>query len=222
MIQLPSRQNKEWRELVTGQLDLELTNFFLNMKIKQIRNQIEEGALFTNNAVDEIYEVCLELTKTMDISKDLESIFGEKAMKLQEKREATIDLTAIKIEVKEPIPEDINTRINRINEEAALKRDAFKKKSLPKKEKKDILIVNSHRIKEEKEQNIKNETNNEIDTISKTKDSLNAKSKDIKSKNDILKKASIDRRNKKMKEERDYIKIKDENSLGSFIKSLFN
>jgi hypothetical protein len=76
MLQIPNKENKKWEELVTGKLDVKITNFFLRTKVDQIIEDTKRFILTTEQAIEDIYNLCIELSETRDITADLESIFG--------------------------------------------------------------------------------------------------------------------------------------------------
>jgi len=230
MIQIPSTERIEWKDLVTGHSEIKLTNFFFRTKVEQTRNLVSQGKITTIDAINDLHKICIELAKTRDIDDDIEIIFGKDIYK----EEKTTILENIHTEIKKnpneaitPIPtidfnqkepriaeEDIHTRINRIQEEAAIKRKAFKKKTLSTKLTKDIHIIYE-------DFSPKNDKKSKIDSENlKTKEK--SKVKDSEQEKNDLRKASIERRNKILKENRDILRTKDKTSIGSIIKSIFN
>lgn len=209
MIKIPSKQRKEWKDLVTGHLVIEFSNFFFRMKVEQTKNLISQGKITTSNAVNNLYKTCIELAKTRDISDDIEMIFGKDT---QEKEVIAIVPTIENKKEKITITEDIHTRINKIQEEAALKRKAFQTKNT--KPIKDINIIYENFSSKKEKKPLVDTKNVTIEQESEVKDLVKEKI--------ALRKASIERRNKVLKENRDLLRNKDKNSLGLIIKSIFN
>ncbi len=75
---IPSKDRKEWRLLLTGDLNVPLKNFFFQMKVTQAKNQILSGKVELEEAVEEIYELCQKFRQAKYMEEDLDRIFGER------------------------------------------------------------------------------------------------------------------------------------------------
>ena len=71
------KTRKEWRLLLTGDLNVPLKNFFFQMKVTQAKNQIKSGKIDVETAVDEIFDLVTKFQKAKYMSDDLNSIFGK-------------------------------------------------------------------------------------------------------------------------------------------------
>ncbi len=71
------KTRKEWRLLLTGDLNVPLKNFFFQMKVTQAKNQIKSGKIDIETAVDEIFDLVTKFQKAKYMSDDLNSIFGK-------------------------------------------------------------------------------------------------------------------------------------------------
>jgi len=80
MIQIPSKDRKEWRDLLTGQINVPLKNFFFQMKITQAKKLVEKGKITVEDAVDEIYNLCVKFSKAKYMDVDLQNIFGNSTL----------------------------------------------------------------------------------------------------------------------------------------------
>lgn len=73
---IPSKDRKEWRMLLTDDLNFSLKNYFFQMKVTQARNQILKGSTTIDIAVNEIHALCSKFNTANNLLNDLESIFG--------------------------------------------------------------------------------------------------------------------------------------------------
>ncbi|PLX25000.1 MAG: hypothetical protein C0599_01370 [Salinivirgaceae bacterium] len=71
---LPDKQRPEWRLLVKGEKEYELSNFVLQLKVSQTATDIKKGKLSVEKAVDEIYELCEKYKHA--VVKDMKVIFS--------------------------------------------------------------------------------------------------------------------------------------------------
>jgi hypothetical protein len=74
---IPKKNRKEWRLLLTGDLNVSLKNFFFQMKVTQAKNQINNGKVSIENAIDEIYDLVIKFQKAKHMPEDIEQIFGK-------------------------------------------------------------------------------------------------------------------------------------------------
>ncbi len=81
---IPSKDRKEWRLLLTGDLNVSLKNFFFQMKVTQAKNQVMSGKIDIDEAVDEIYQLCHKFRKAKFMDEDLNKIFGDVTESIQE------------------------------------------------------------------------------------------------------------------------------------------
>ncbi len=73
---LPSKSRQEWRDLLNGNLNVPLKNYFFQMKVTQARNQIKTGKFSLEEEVDNIYALCKKFIKAKNMDTDLAKIFG--------------------------------------------------------------------------------------------------------------------------------------------------
>ncbi len=58
MNKLPDKSRTEWRLLVTGELDVKIKNYVLQMQIDQIRRSIKYSRMTVEQGVDKLYNIC--------------------------------------------------------------------------------------------------------------------------------------------------------------------
>ena len=73
MEKIPSKDRKEWRDIVTGELHFEFESFALQMKINQIKRFIEFGTKTIDDGVDELYTLCEKYS--VATMKDIKRVF---------------------------------------------------------------------------------------------------------------------------------------------------
>ncbi len=188
-MKVPSKSRKEWQQLLSGELDIPLRNFFFQMKVTQARTQIEKGIVSMESAINDLHTLCNKFSKAKNMPEDLKRIFGENYMDdvpekiIATKENKTSYLTDI---AKEKTNNDSNKSIlENIKAEREL---LFLTKSLEQKEKElqdktkliitlqeelillrkknRILYEGLHKIEEIKKEN--QETENEIKNESKS------------------------------------------------------
>ncbi len=74
---IPSKDHVEWHELLSGKLNVQLKNFFFQMKITQVKNQIQKGTISIETAIDDLYALCTKFSKAKNMAEDIKSIFGD-------------------------------------------------------------------------------------------------------------------------------------------------
>jgi len=72
---VPPKERKEWRDLLTGNLNIPLKNFFFQMKVTQAKNQIAMGKITLDEAIDDIHALCKKFFKAKNMDVDLANIF---------------------------------------------------------------------------------------------------------------------------------------------------
>ena len=73
---IPKKNKKEWKELVTGQLNVPLQNFFFQMKLTQTKNLLLNKKITIEKAVEDIHSLCVKFSKAKNMDNDIEAIFG--------------------------------------------------------------------------------------------------------------------------------------------------
>ncbi len=138
-MKIPSKSRKEWRQLLSGELDIPLKNFFFQMKVTQARTQIEKGIVSMESAINDLHILCNKFSKAKNMPEDLKLIFGENYMDdvpkktVITKENETSDRTNITDITKEKTNNDSNKNIlKNIKSEREL---LFLTKSLEQKEK---------------------------------------------------------------------------------------
>ena len=124
---IPPKGRKEWRDLLTGKINVPLKNFFFQMKVTQAKNQVATGKISLDEAIDDIHALCIKFFKAKNMDVDLSNIFlspvsndvlengttnhdaakqpenikndaEENAKKLEKKKQETIELLKIREE----------------------------------------------------------------------------------------------------------------------------
>ncbi len=124
---VPPKERKEWRDLLTGKINVPLKNFFFQMKVTQAKNQVTTGKISIDKAIDDLHALCIKFFKTKNMNVDLSNIFlssdsndtlenettnqdaanqpestknnaEENTKKLEQKKQETIELLKIKEE----------------------------------------------------------------------------------------------------------------------------
>ncbi len=73
MNNVPGKERKEWRELLTGQLEFKLDNFVLQMQIDQTRRAIDSSRMTLEEGVDKIHALCEKYS--LAVYPDMQTIF---------------------------------------------------------------------------------------------------------------------------------------------------
>jgi hypothetical protein len=95
-----NKDKKEWRVLLEGSADIPIKNFFLQMKVSQIKKLIDQGKVDIDDAVDDLYELCNNIADVKHISEDLEIIHNSSTN------------SSLEEEKKEEVPETNNESTN--------------------------------------------------------------------------------------------------------------
>lgn len=70
---IPPRDRPEWRQLVTGEIQHEFRNYVLQLRIYQIRKDIESGRSTIERSIDGLYELCMKYQ--LAVAADCREIF---------------------------------------------------------------------------------------------------------------------------------------------------
>jgi len=179
MNKIPNKDRKEWKELVTGQLDIPLKNFFFQTKVTQIKSLFKNNKLSLEKAIEDIYNVSVKFSKEKNISEDIEAIFGAVEMHNETQH-------VIKSEAKQ---DTFVKKEQHINREQTEKRDS-------------LLTENEDSVKAKIER-IKGEAaEREARFKEKRLERENELIEEKKIKEDTAKKAIIERKNKMLEEEK--------------------
>ncbi len=65
----------EWRQLLNGELNVNLKNFFFQMKVTQLREMIKDNRIPMEVAVEELYTLTQKFSKAKYMDEDLKAIF---------------------------------------------------------------------------------------------------------------------------------------------------
>ena len=141
MNNIPDIHKKEWRELVTGQLNVSLKNFFFQMKVTQTKELVNTGKLSVDEAVQDIYNLCVKFSKAKNMAEDLKAIFGDSDSINDEKQQISNTVSNNKnvlsveknsnnkdLQIELEKPSSITNKIERIKKEAAERELSFKRK----------------------------------------------------------------------------------------------
>lgn len=70
---IPPRSRAEWSKLITGEIQHEFKNYVLQLRIYQIRKDIEHGRTTIERSVDSLYELCMKYQ--LAVAEDCKEIF---------------------------------------------------------------------------------------------------------------------------------------------------
>ncbi|MBR6176520.1 MAG: hypothetical protein IKQ70_01390 [Bacteroidales bacterium] len=70
---VPPRDRPEWRQLITGEIQHEFRNYVLQLRIYQIRKDIESGRSTLEPSLDSLYELCMKYQ--LAVAADCKEIF---------------------------------------------------------------------------------------------------------------------------------------------------
>lgn len=70
---IPPKDRAEWTKLVDGSLDHKFQNYVLQLRIYQMRKEIKSGAMTTEKAVDDLYQLCFKYA--LAVQPDMTAIF---------------------------------------------------------------------------------------------------------------------------------------------------
>jgi len=147
---IPSKDRKEWRLLLTGDLNVSLKNFFFQMKVTQAKNQVMSGKIDIDEAVDEIYQLCHKFRKAKFMDEDLNKIFGDDIT--ESSQEEPVAVSNIDAKIQEQEEKDVEAEDPKLKEKERIiqqiKRQEIEARNLRIKAEKEEL----ERIKKELEQ----------------------------------------------------------------------
>ena len=75
VLTIPPKSRMEWRQLVTGRLQIEFKNYVLQMKVEQAKESIKNGTKTTEQAIDELHALCEKFALAVQI--DCQKIFKQ-------------------------------------------------------------------------------------------------------------------------------------------------
>ncbi|MBO4371659.1 MAG: hypothetical protein J5826_01885 [Bacteroidales bacterium] len=70
---IPPRNRPEWKQLITGEIQHEFKNYVLQLRIYQIRKDIESGRTTMERSIDSLYELCMKYQ--LAVAADCREIF---------------------------------------------------------------------------------------------------------------------------------------------------
>jgi len=73
---IPEKSKNEWRELLTGNSDIEIKNFFLRMKLTQAKKLLKKGEISLEDAIDQIHNLCINNEDVKHIKEDMNEILN--------------------------------------------------------------------------------------------------------------------------------------------------
>ncbi len=93
----PLKTRKEWKQLLTGEINPSIKNFFFQMKITQAKIQIEKKIVPLDKAIEDLQTLCQKFIKANNMYDDLKTVFGsnyeeEDKRSVTKKEENTINL----------------------------------------------------------------------------------------------------------------------------------
>lgn len=72
-ITIPKKNRPEWKQMISGEIQIDYKNFVLQMQITQMRKSVNQKKLNYNEAIDEIYSLCDKFK--LIVQSDLKQIF---------------------------------------------------------------------------------------------------------------------------------------------------
>lgn len=72
---IPPKTRPEWKLLVTGKLRIEFKNYVLQMKVEQAKQNIKDGNITVEKAIDELHALCEKFALAVQI--DCQKIFKQ-------------------------------------------------------------------------------------------------------------------------------------------------
>jgi len=145
---IPNKNKKEWRDLVTGQLNVPLQNFFFQMKLTQTKNLLANDKISVEKAVEDMYNLCVKFSKAKNMDKDIEAIFGVEettnSAEITEHTETSVNIngdlttnTTSDLSAKKSTDraDSIREELERIKREAAKREAEFKRRRIEYQEK---------------------------------------------------------------------------------------
>lgn len=70
---IPPKSRPEWRKLITGEIQYEFKNYVLQLRIYQIRKDIEHGRTTLDKSIDQLYDLCRKYS--LAVQADFKEIF---------------------------------------------------------------------------------------------------------------------------------------------------
>lgn len=70
---IPPKSRMEWKQLVTGRLQVQFKNYVLQMKVEQAKQNVQNGKQTAEQAIDELYDLCEKYALAVQI--DCQNIF---------------------------------------------------------------------------------------------------------------------------------------------------
>lgn len=70
---IPPRSRVEWSKLITGEIQHEFKNYVLQLRIYQIRKDIESGRTTIEQSVDSLYDLCMKYQ--LAVAQDCKEVF---------------------------------------------------------------------------------------------------------------------------------------------------
>ena len=70
---IPPKSRKEWREMVSGELEYSYANYFLQVTLHKLRKDIENNVKTQDQAINDLHYLCSKYN--LAIKHDLKQIF---------------------------------------------------------------------------------------------------------------------------------------------------
>ena len=77
---IPEITKSEWVDIIHEKINPELSSFSLKMKINSVRQHYKSGRMTLNEAVQDLYELCVKYEKIY--TEDLKKIFNTNSVSL--------------------------------------------------------------------------------------------------------------------------------------------
>ena len=72
---IPGKERKEWRNLLTDQLDVKLENYVLQMQVNQAKRAIKNSEMSLEEGINKIHDLCEKYA--LAVKSDMETLFNQ-------------------------------------------------------------------------------------------------------------------------------------------------
>ncbi len=139
---IPNPERKEWRQLLTGEINPKLKNFFFQMKVTQSRRLVETGKKDLDEAVKDLYELAVKFSRAKYMDEDIISIFGsleefktEDEVAVDNGKEKPVAEASVQSPVKQAKEDTEKSELERIKKELLEREKRIRRKQLELEEK---------------------------------------------------------------------------------------
>ena len=72
---IPDKERQEWRDLLTGQINVKLQNFVLQMQVDQTKRAIQNSKMTIEEGIDKTHALCKKYA--MAVKSDIKTLFNQ-------------------------------------------------------------------------------------------------------------------------------------------------